>query len=447
MKSLINYLYEVNLTKLDYNKHNFKYRDEVINTILNDTHILLGNHGEEVFPINPDIQRKLRNEFIINPDSVFIFNDIMTKYGLPTWNKIYKGTYSGKHTDTDGQWAESLVCYLYNNNTDDVLDWISDNKQLSEKWINNCIFTSNFINSKWSNKDYIMCHVDGKDYNLSSNYKFAKTIASLFKGKGNMKKIFNVNCNDLYSGSKDTWNKADVVLIHKSKALNIIDDMKKVVIDGKSINNMLIQYLNDGIVIPISLKELTPNKAVHIDLVNGQNSGNQINVKEVVSIRFSNKYEEYKHTGNVDIICVDQNDALIYITFRSNTNGNNALNVEPKCPAAKYRLGKAVSVMKNMLNIDNTNSYYVEADNLEDAISILKSYGFYKIDNIKSNLDDLTPSIVSRACLAGLLGMLKRFKDIKNVKIDEDFPKKFCNFCLMCATGKNSAGAFYKISN
>lgn len=459
MKSLTEYLHEyiieMNFQKSDFTKHSFKYRDGVINTLLNDEFILLGDKGENKFNISRNIKSQLAQELYTNmPMNSDSFNNIMDKFGLPHWNNIFKGTYSGKITDTDGQWAESLVCYIFNNGEFKIDEWLNY-KKISNKWIDSCKLTVNFIKSQkdpfsgemWDNKNYIMCHVDGKDYNLNSSYDFAKDITSIFAGKSNMKKIFNINCDDLYKGQKDAWNKADVVLVHKIKARTVIDDMKNVVVDGASINNYLIQLLKDGIVIPISLKELYKGKPIYISSYNVNNSDNRYNyIKKVDKVRFSTKYTN-KYTGNIDIVCMDADNNEIFLTFRSDTNGKNGLNIEPSSKTGKYRFGKAVQVIKNLFKLNRSNEYYIFVNSIYEFMDIMESYGF-KVDRNSWNndFDNIDPPVKDRACVAGLLGILKQYKE-KKYKNGDNFAESFCNFILACSMGLYSSGGFYKISN
>lgn len=452
----IGHIFEACLQAADYTKHDFKYAKGVINDLLNSDVILLGDHGETEHHLDPVEQEKFKSQYDPNnfPKTKKEFDAIISKYkSFPKWNDIFKGTYSGKSVNTKGQRAEGLVCYMFNEANVDIEAFKTVMMpDLDDEWIKSSRWTVEFMNKQkgianisWTSDNYIACRVDGNDFRLDSKYAFAAEITSIFSGTYAMKKIFGVNCNDLYTGQKDIWNKADIVLVHKEFGKTLIDDIKnKGVTNGEMLNTCLIEYTKQGVIVPISLKELT-NSNVHLSSVNLIKGEPLDMIESVKHIRFADRYAN-QYTGNIDIVCNSIDNREIYITFRSDTNGKNGLSIEPKEKGGSARFGKAVSVIRGILNL-NKKDFYIVKDSNEDVINEFKNYGFDVQINSKSNYDTVEPPFRERACCAGFLGVLNAYyKKIKE-PIDKDFPVKFANFCMLCAVGLASKGAFYKISN
>lgn len=96
MINLFCYLNESRFSSDDFIKHS--YKEDVINKIINTGNIRLGKNGESTIDIDDSIRAKLKSEF----DEIGIlkvtkedFDKIMLKYNLPTWNKYFKGDFSG----------------------------------------------------------------------------------------------------------------------------------------------------------------------------------------------------------------------------------------------------------------------------------------------------------------------------------------------------------------
>lgn len=455
-------IFEAMLSKADYTKHNFLYANGVIEDLLNSKVIKIGKNGESVVNLDPTEQEEFRKLWdsgkITFPETKDDFDNMVSKYpSFPKWNEIYKGKYSGKDDVTAGQKMEGLVCYVFNEENPDIDAWAKSNPsiQVTQDWIDSCNWTVDFMekqtgvsNDNWNRDNYIACRVDGDDFRLDSKYSFASIITSLFQGTKQMKRVLKFDCSDLYSGAKDTWNKADIVLVHKQKGISFMEDLKTAgVNDGESLNNFLISKTIDGTIIPISLKQLTKPNA-HLSEVNIESKDMPIDIIDSVQyLRIADKYAEKKYTGNVDIICRNGDNEGVMITFRADTNGANGLNVEPKPTKGQARFGKAVAVMKSWLGLKKGNDYYIVKDTNEDAIKELESYGFKIEVKPKSNYNKVDPSWKDRSCVAGLLGMLSHYKTKISQRPDKEFPVQFANFCMLCSMGLNSKGAFYKISD
>lgn len=463
MKELKNFLFE-NVVSIfeahfeagDYTKHNFKYVKAVIADLLAGNNIGLGIHDDSFAELDQEEVEDFRNEYTedLFPTTAAEFNKMISKYkSFPKWNSICKDKYSGKNTNTKGQRAEGLVCYMFNEPNYDVEAFKNEMMpDLDNDWIQSSKWTVDFMskqtgvsNIPWTRDNYIACRVDGGDFRLDSKYNFAVEVTSIFSGTKAMKKIFGINCNDLYSGQKDIWNKADILLVHKELGKTLIDDIKdKGIANGEMLNTCLIEYTKEGVIIPISLKMLE-NEGAHLSSVNIIKGEPVDMIKSVKYVRLADKYAP-QYTGNIEIVCEDVDGKEILITFRSDTNGKNGLSIEPKENGGSARFGKAVAVIKDILGLKKQEFYDVKDSN-EDSIKAIESYGFKVQAKPKSNYDTAKPELRERACCAGLLGVLNAYKKFTKENVDKDFPTKFANFCMFCAVGLSGKGAFYKISN
>lgn len=461
MKTLKNYLfkgliYESTFQSADYTKHDFKYAKGVINDLLNSSIILLGKNGETEHQLDPKDQEAFRAQYDSSnfPKTSKEFDAMLANYlSFPKWNMIFKGKYSGKTTNTPGQRAEGLVCYMFNDANADVEIFKNEKMpDLTDDWIDSSRYTVDFMNKQkgisdiaWTRDNYVACRVDGEDFRLDSKYAFAVEVTSIFSGKKTMKKIFGINCDDLHGSSKDAWNKADIVLVHKELGKTLIDEIKeKGPANGEMLNTCLIEYTKQGVIIPISLKQLE-NQNAHLSSVNLV-KGEPIDMIESVKyLRLADRYSN-QFTGNIDIVCNSVDNKEILITFRSDTNGKNGLSIEPKETGGSARFGKAVEIIRGILGLKKKEFYIVKNTN-EDALKEFKNYGFDVTVKPKSNYDTVEPPFRERACCAGLLGVLKAYHEKTKEPIDKDFPVKFANFCMFCAVGLAGKGAFYKISH
>ena len=452
-------IFEAHFEAGDYLKDNFKYPKAVIADLLAGNDFGLGVHNDKIIKLDPKDVEQFNNDYSEEnfPTTSDEFNAMISKYkSFPKWRAICKDKYSGKTSNTKGQRAEGLVCYMFNEADADVEAFKNEMMpDLDNSWIDSSRWTVDFMNKQkgvsgieWTRDNYIACRVDGGDFRLDSKYSFATEVTSIFSGKPAMKKIFKINyndLNDLYSGPKDTWNKADIILVHKEKGKTLIDEIKdKGITNGEMLNMCLIEYTKQGTIIPISLKQLN-NPNAYLSSVNIINGESVDMIKSVKHLKLGDKFDT-KFTGNVDIVCEDFDGKEILITFRSDSNGKNGLNIEPKENGGSARIGKAVAVIRGILGLKKQDFYIFKNSN-DDALKEFESYGFDIFFKPKSNYDTVEPPFRERACCAGFLGVLKKYHEKTKEPIDKDFPVKFANFCMFCAAGLNSKGAFYKISN
>lgn len=433
----------------DWKKQNHTYAQDVINVLISGSPVKLGKNGDEgEYVASKDEIEALKN---FTPDytkeTMDQFNNIFGN--KLRWSKIYKGDFSHQESKSAGQLYESLVCYIFNGGTQ-YQDWgnFVGIKTLDKSWINSCELTVEFMNKQkwanyqWDNKTYVACHVDGNDFNFDNKYEFALNIARIFKDKKEATKLMGVDCNDLYTGGKDTWNKADIVLVKKD-CYDIIQSMKEVVSNGESLNAELCCNLMEGKIIPISLKKVIKREDIHLTTVNiDEAQESKGYMFKDVDIRLSTKYDDNTYVGNIDLLCDTLDREQKDITFRKNTNPGNGLTVETT--DKNSRGGKALANIKSALKIGKSNDYYIVKSTDEDALDTLRKYGFDITIPKRSNYEDVKPPIRERACVAGLLGVLEQYRIKKHPKIDKDFIIDFAKFCYMCSI--KGTGSFFKIS-
>lgn len=440
---------ESTFSTADWLKTNHDYGRDVVNKLISGEPVLLGKNGEDgaYYANTNEIARLREFQFDYTKDSLEEFNDILER---TKWSNIFKGQFSGYMSKEPGQITESLVCYLFNGGKD-ILNWWkwcaksdpigSWNKSAEEtvRFMNN----QKYAGYKWDNKNYVACHVDGDDYEFPAGYDFALKITSLFKDKKMGKKILGVDCSDLYRGAKDTWNKADIVLVKKD-ATDVIDKLKETVVDGNSLNIELASLLLDGIVIPISLKKIVSADRAKIESFGLDDAeDNDIDIKGV-DIKIQNKFPNGRYNGYIHLM-MRTLDGDRYTQFTRHSSNDNALSVESSYKNAHAKAGRALSTIKQALGIPRGDGFFKVCKTADDAIKELESYGFEIDIPSGSNFEECEPKFQERACIAGLLGILDAYKRVKcNGRVDKNtFPIEFAKFCWLCSV--QGTGAFFKI--
>lgn len=460
MKSLTKYLAEAfinesHFNKTDWLKQNHTYAQDVIDWIVSGQAVPIATKdgkaiADRYTPSKEEISQLQNFKPEYTEDSLKAFDKIFQ--GKLTWKQIFKGAFSGHGTGgSNGQIYESLVCYIFNKGLDnaDVQAWAQNfDIKINAHWLKSCqetvkaLYGHSYAGYTWDNNTYVACHVDGNDYDFDNKFKFALDITSLFKDKKEAKRILHVDCRDLYSGQKDTWNKADIVLVNK-QAVNVIDEMRKVVSDGQSLNNELLVNLANGMIIPVSLKMINDATKAKFEGYNIDDADTMEHndIDDVLCLKIADKYPANQWQGTLTLICKSlegQKD----IQFRKSTSGKNNLNVEGKM-GKLARAGKALSNIKKALGLPKNNDYYIVKNTNEEAIRALKKYGVEIVVKNNSNYDKVNPEFRERACVAGILGLLDAYQKQKHPKIDQDFIVDFANFCWLCAV--QGTGAFFKL--
>lgn len=384
--------------------------------------------------------------------------------------------------DTVGQYAESLVCYFFNNyksidiedkNIQKKIDEIEQKAGvvIDDSWRKSIALTVEAINSgsldgiDWNNSNYVAVHTDQKDIDLKE--KWAQDIAKIYSGKGPAQKVLNVNLASLpNSTAKDTWNKADIILVKKD-CTTIVNDIKNSICpigsDDKGdktdeLNNILNSHVVKGDIIPISLKKITSKYNIKAENIPSESK---------VDIQAEECYITLPTTINTPgyaasmWLHVITNEGLHYgIQFRSQTDTSNGLSIESGVPGNKdVRGGKGVTLIKNELGITKRNdkTYLATFKDLSDMCNQLFNCGFElragdkKVSSAKElekYFDKLVKPthripIYERTCFAGFVGVYNKYCDFaKNVKGVSDQLKFATNVLNKCTLGSGTSSFF-----
>lgn len=425
------YLFEAKFQPNEYNKHNYKYRDTLISDILSGKEIKLGSSSNSTDTWKCDDIEKAKKLFDEYPEKVEEFNAKMKELNGPKFSEVFKGVYSGfdKEGQSDGELAESLVCYLYNHsNLDKDFDEFCKlaNYKLSDIWKLSSIKTVKLMYGEWPKKDgYVAIHVDGN--NKDKIDKKITDIALLFKSKKDASRIVHNSVDDMYAGSKkDKWNPADIILVNKEKLTDIYDVLDNEIGNGQALNAFLVSCLKEKSIIPISLKQV--GKSGSIGTNNVKDDEAPVSFKDF-HINFGKDFKENTVVGSIILIATDETGQERKIQSRSQTSKINNISIEAKA-SATARLGKGISTVKNALNIDKGNSYYVEVNTINE---LKKKFKEFDIEvSLDDSLDDVKPAIGTRPCISGLLGLLTEYKKQEKDYTPENFFKFLWISCTKC---------------
>lgn len=199
----------MNFRGRDFGKNN--YVSDVINTLCTKSNIRLGNTGDEVFYINPDIQLDLKSDFdkVGYNLSMSEFNDICKKYNLPMWTKIFKGDFSGYTYGLSTKNMGSRFEDEYVNNFDNIYRAELENK-----------FKINLYNAQ-----ILKCGSNNTKRPLSKNSK------TLYLGDSNPEKI-GALIKDVLITDKD--GKEYCILLKYGKKVTFINTGVKEIFPEKS---------------------------------------------------------------------------------------------------------------------------------------------------------------------------------------------------------------------
>jgi len=425
------HLFEAKFQANEYSKHNYKYRDALINDILSSKEIKLGSSSNSVDTWKCGDIEKAKKLFDEYPEKVEEFNTIMKELNGPKFSDVFKGVYSGfdKEGQSDGELAESLVCYLYNheNSEKDFNEFCKIVKyDLSDIWKLSSFKTVKLMQEEWPKEDkYVAIHVDGN--NKDKIDKKITDIALLFKNKKDASKIVHNSVDDMYAGSKkDKWNPADIILVNKEKLSDIYDVLDNEIGNGQALNAFLVSCLKEKSIIPISLKQV--GKSASLGTNNVKDDEAPVSFKDF-HINFGKDFKENTVVGSIILIATDESGQERRIQSRSQTSKINNISIEAKA-SATARLGKGISTAKNALNIDKGNSYYVEVSTISE---LKKKFKEFNIEvSLDDSLDDVKPAIGTRPCISGLVGLLAEYKKQEKDYTPENFFKFLWISCTKC---------------
>lgn len=270
--------------KHNHNGDDYYYPKHVIDDLLNDIPVSIGDVTspkkfkqsnilltKEMFDIN--VLKQLQNDLNDNPSSTSAeqFNKAFKDKNIKT-NNIWKFVDRAKYSkgSSDGGNVEIVVCNAFNNNLseNEIINYANKYNVNIKTWLTSIQNTLKILH-KWPNNKYVAIQVDGKGFDDIKNLgKLTQdelsNIAIAYSNKADIKKIFNINVDNLYpKTSKDSWNKADILLVDKTKntynefvnALNKIEGNTNI---DRSIeyNKVLIDFTMLNKIIPISLKKV-----------------------------------------------------------------------------------------------------------------------------------------------------------------------------------------------
>lgn len=366
--------------------------------------------------------------------------------------KIEKSVYSG-HTalrQSQGEAAESLVCYLFNNdNSDhDFQDWIKKSGvELDNSWKVSSQGTVKLLNSRWSKKSgYEAVHVDGRDFDTNLNQR-SKNFAIIFKSKTEAKKILGYSISDMYQGKKDKWNPADILLINKTILEESWKTVQGIAKDGANgpfgepLNNVLSALCESEAVVPVSLKKCVKEPKLFSHAAHNKATADNFENSQLL---IAGTYAPNRVAGTCWISAINDGVKCMIQSRGQSAPKEKNLSIEAHVPntngskTSTARAGKGISLIKSALKLNN-NDYYAQVNSNEDLIKGFEAYGFdLKLDSKMSKLD---PPAYKRTCFIGLLGILQNYaKYLKSVG-EEYLPDKFAEFLWIHCT--ECPGAYY----
>lgn len=355
------------------------------------------------------------------------------------WHAIDKMPYSNSISNSLGENAESLVCYLFNNGItgENIEKWSNQSKiKLDDLYIKSCKEIVKLLQSKWNSSDYEAVHVDGKDYDTDLN-NYSKYIAMIFKSKKSGAKVLGFNINDLYSSSKDKWNPADIILIYKPNLEKTWLRLQEIAKDGvqgsygEPLNVVLSKLCYEEEVIPISLKKCIKEPRIFSHCAYNEEAADITNV-ETLSI--ASRYVKDKANGSIYIIALTGENDTCTIQFRTQDRNDNNLSIESYLQSKSARGGKGLTVVKSALGIKRGQAYYAKVNSNEELKDEFQKMGFEI--KLSKNIDKITPPLYKRTCCIGLLGLLQKYKKFVESLGDTYTPVKASEFfwaaCCTC---------------
>lgn len=452
------------MTPIDFVRQDCKYSAAVLRDIVKKGKIGLGKSKiDRKVKVDRDVRNQLA-PYVDSPETLGVdqFNAIVKQNSKKfIWGNIFKGKYSGREHQTAGEYAESAVAYIYNamngnmsvNESDDTFQTIFDmlaDKNMTPDWIASSYLSVKKLQSEiTSPKSYVAAHVNGRD--ISKISKQALKVAAIFRGKPGIKQVLGDKIDDsalasLYSTGKDTWNKADIVLVNS--ALNIdVELQDKHFAISDEFNLFLNDLINKDLIIPVSLKKIDPNakltdiafeKRGNIEKI--EETQTEIDkIKSVTIILPQTVSPKNKYVG----ICYLKTNNDLEVDFRQRTDVRESLNIEIKLKTA--RGGKALSELKRKLNL--TSDFYKpyefnDESAFLDEIKRLTGIQLKPLDSLR--LSD--PKWFVRPAFKGLIALLSIYQENVQQNTEKVNLVEFFKLLYNCASGANSDSIFYLLT-
>lgn len=329
-------------TKADISKHSFKYLNSVISDVLEKKKIKLKD-SSAVIPITADIKKiKVMLDKKQDPTKL-----VLT--ALP-WTKIDKAPYSGiggtggrnalgKKLADAAELATILSLTKELKTPKDTGDKIFiDNPKIFYDW------KMTFDNTKVAVKKIVG--------NLSG-YELLHDATD----KTNFKKVITAFCSKA-KVAKDSWNPADLFVVKKANMKSVIEELDKIVqtYDVKDglidyFNSKIYEYYKDKVLYPISLKQLTSEKA-NIELTNIPGKS-QASAYEITISNFNCNFSENGKEIGVFTFKNEDTGKFIALQIRGFPHGYGVAQTEITSDGTPTggRLGKiSASIVDNVLN-------------------------------------------------------------------------------------------------
>lgn len=291
------YLNEATFNKVDWDKHDYKYIDAVLDDIIAGKEIRLGKDGTDGFLEFPDEEREdivaWAQKMRAKPEKdMEEFNDFFNNYSGKSspWNLIFKGYYSGKEKTISTKDQETATCSVWNwfngmkadgspidpdvdtgDKPKDLYDEggltpagittlngaLDSGKRFDKRWINTFNLQVEAIVNTLDSFDgvdktkYVAARVGNKHSKVEIAYtKFLDTYASLMG-----------RLNDT-STQKDSYCTTDIILYNAEKASEIISTLEEATgnITEDTWEEGAQQFrdlVKSNLIIGLSLKKLT----------------------------------------------------------------------------------------------------------------------------------------------------------------------------------------------
>lgn len=458
----------------DYAKDNYKYLGPVIHDIVHTGELKLGDKVvEKTVKIDKSIQAEFA-KYEGHPETLprKTFDALLknNSAGKISWRSIHKGTYSGKNGSTDGQYAEAAVAYVFNamNGKSNVVPEAEGNevlnkvvnvlkaKNIEDEWIASSKISAEKIHKSVENpKNYTAAHVDGKD--ISDIPAHIKKIAMIFHGKPGIlsvlgSKIDKKAVKSLYSGQKDTWNKADIVLVNND--FNIDEATKDMFFSvSDQFNQFLNELINKQYIIPISLKMIKPNATLNQIIFKKegyteeeQQDSQEINelktakVDVILPVKALPTDESHKYAAT----CYLKTSTGLEVDFRAARADKPRLSIEIKLKTA--RGGKGMTELKNQLNLESNFYRDVTFDSSAAFFEELKELTGQTL-TISKKVEESDPKWFLRPAFKGLIALLRIYRE--RIEHKTSGQVNLNNFFIMlynCASGANSKSIFWLLT-
>lgn len=466
MKSFMEYLLESSFSNIDFTKHDYQYLTAVLNDIANTGKVSIGENpgGLKEITVDQNIRKEF-SRYLDTPNLLDVneFNKLAksnsTKF---IWGNIYKGKYSGQEHQSAGEYAESAVAYVFNvmNGNKQITEADDDkyaeitkvlmDKKITSDWIKSSRLSAEKIHKEISNpKRYIAAHVDGKD--ISRIPETILKVAKIFKGKPGIREVVGSGItkeavDGLYSTGKDTWNKADIVLVDTK--LDIDKELEgKFFKVSDEFNMFLNGLINTGKIMPISLKKIKPKAT--LDQIKFEKEGklDQIektqtevdNIKDVDIVLPLSVNPEEKYVAT----CYLKTNNKLQIDFRHGTAQRESLNIELKLKTA--RGGKAMAELKRMLKLESGFYKHESFKDEKDFVNQIKKLTGIKL-TVPPKLHNADKWYI-RPAFKGLVSLLKIYHTNveKNLTPQVDLVE-FFKLLYNCASGANSESIFWLLT-